>query len=101
MARGVRLVNTPRSRSSASLSRVTRWDQRLLFRRAAIAKKLRSAAHLRNGPRKLAWGVAYCVPKTPTDVLLYRGGHQGLHVGVGDRAAGDGGGADAGREPEE
>src|SRR3954465_13247558 len=64
-------------------------------------EKMRPAAHLRNGPRKLAWGVAYRVPKTPTDVLLYRGVHQGLYVGVGDRAAGDGRGADAGREPEE
>src|SRR5215813_1591133 len=34
IARGLPRVKTPRSRSSASLSRVTRWDHRLVLRAA-------------------------------------------------------------------
>src|SRR5262245_12441893 len=38
IARGLPRVKTPRSRSSASLSRVTRWDHRLVLRAASCRR---------------------------------------------------------------
>src|SRR5437763_10914750 len=53
-ARGLRLVNTPRSRSSASLVRMTRADQRLpRFARVAIWKAREQSACLNGSARAL------------------------------------------------